>query len=156
MRLTMDETPLYVILMVTNKCNLNCKHCYVATEFESSKELPFIQIQDILRKLVEAGTQAICLTGGEPLLRRDFSDILRLLCDMGIKVDVMTNGLLINSYLSVFSRLKDHLTIQISIDGARKETHEFLRGVGTYEKTLYSISKLIENNINCELVYTLS
>lgn len=59
---------------ITSLCNLKCKHC-CNSAMENNKEPASGEIISVLNKLHKAGINRLCLTGGEPLLRDDFSKI---------------------------------------------------------------------------------
>lgn len=142
------KAPIRTTWLITRRCNLMCKHCYVGGEPSNEfKELPFMQVKAVLRKLADAGVFVIYFTGGEPFVRQDFMEILEVTSDLGFKIGISTNGLLLNK--SVIEKLSDLnvIKIQISLDGAKKDTHEFIRGTNTFEQTICSIKGLVESNI---------
>ena len=64
-------------LSLTDKCNLRCHYCMPIdqTFMEEKNYLSLDEIKEIVSELVSYGLEELRLTGGEPLLRRDFSDI---------------------------------------------------------------------------------
>lgn len=83
-------------LVVTNRCDLSCWYCFFFSEAAGYVYEPTIeQIRDMVRSIKKQGvTVAIQLTGGEPLLREDLVDIVRLLREEGVKhIQLNTNGL---------------------------------------------------------------
>lgn len=142
------KAPIRVTFLITRRCNLMCKHCYISSSpYVGSKELTFSQIESILKKLADAGVFIVYFTGGEPFVRPDFMKIAELASDLGLGVGISTNGTLLND--DIIHRLSkiNIVKIQVSLDGATKETHEFIRGRGTFNKTISAIRKLIEHNI---------
>jgi len=142
------KAPIRTTFLITKRCNLMCKHCYIGSSpYEKTRELTFQQVENVLKKLVDAGVFVIYFTGGEPFVRSDFMRILELASDLGFGVGVSTNGtLLSDDIVRKLSRL-NIVKIQVSLDGARKETHEFIRGPGTFDRTITAIKKLVEYNI---------
>jgi MoaA/NifB/PqqE/SkfB family radical SAM enzyme len=71
--------PFSFDLEITARCNNNCRHCYInlpsADQEAQKKELTLKEISDLADQAVELGTLWVLITGGEPLLRRDFSDV---------------------------------------------------------------------------------
>ena len=63
-----------ITLMLTNTCNLNCKHC-CASEISASQDISF----QILRQTIALGSRQITVTGGEPLLHKRIREILAFL-----------------------------------------------------------------------------
>lgn len=148
------KSPIRVSWLITNKCNLKCKHCYIRARPESNhQELDLSEIKDILFKLSEAGTFIIYFTGGEPFCRDDFLEILREASNLGMEIAISTNGILLNEEtIKELSNL-NILKMQVSLDGAKRETHEFIRGEGTFEPTLEAIRNLIEVGIDTGITF---
>ena len=154
----------YIQWDITNKCNLNCEHCYKNSEIKE-KELDlkeYIKICDIINKTAEENELNISLsiTGGEPFARKeDLFTILKYIeRKRGIKtVQILTNGLLIeDNDIEELKRISKLQGIQISLESPKKEIHEFIRGKDTYEKTLNIIQKLVDNNIMTYVMMTIS
>lgn len=84
---------------VTEMCNLDCEFCYnvwLEKETPAHRELSLCEIEKVLRNISEApGAMGVTVTGGEPLLRGDIPDIVRLCSKAGLKVALATNGTLL-------------------------------------------------------------
>src|SRR5512136_2526220 len=65
--------PFQATLELTHRCNLSCKHCYIGKSVED--ELSLAELRGILDQLAGEGCMYLLLTGGEPLIRKDFFDI---------------------------------------------------------------------------------
>ena len=136
-----------VQLILTNRCNLSCKHCsanavnVMGTDFLNTED-----IKIIIDKIVECNTQNIILTGGEPLLREDFMDIVRYinLKDKGVKITLMTNATLLTAQLAT-EVTKYISAVDISLDGYDDESCSSIRGHNVFRKVLKSI-ELLQNN----------
>ena len=89
------------VLEITARCNNDCRHCY--TNLQASDrtaldaELTPAEIDRIAGQAVELGAMWCLITGGEPLVRPDFTDIYLRLKRRGLLVSVFTNATLINS-----------------------------------------------------------
>ncbi len=124
----------YLQMHITEKCNLNCSHCYLGEKADI--ELPLEVAFEIIDQFARVGLK-LMITGGEPLLSKDFWDIVEYASSKPIRVEVFTNGTLLN--LDTVKRLSEYVhSLQISLDGLKKG-HEALRGKGTFEKTLKGI-----------------
>lgn len=135
---------------LTLKCNLECSHCYIFSDSTYNLE-DAIDIKDISNLIhdlsnIKTNESRIVLTGGEPFLRKDLLKIIELIYDNGFTVLINTNSLPIKK--SQIERLKkyNNLQICISLDGL-KENHEFIRGKGTYEKTIQKIKEIKQSGI---------
>lgn len=148
------RSPVRITWLITNKCNLSCKHCYIrARPASKSDELPFAQIKDTLRKLAEAGVFTIYFTGGEPFARHDFMDILKEASDLGLKIGISTNGLFINEEIVRMLVEFNVFRTQISLDGATRKTHEFIRGTNTFGRTVTAIKRLVKGGIDVGITF---
>ena len=83
-------------ISLTNRCNLKCIYCHNEGEKNSGSEITVTEVAQIARICAKHGVDKIKFSGGEPLLRRDFEDILRALPPMR-DVSVTTNGTLLAS-----------------------------------------------------------
>jgi len=86
------------------------------------------------------------LTGGEPFFREDIIEIIRAYRQAGFAVTMSTNALLIREeHLLTLAEME--VDLSISLDGARKASHEMIRGEGTYEPTIMTIQSLVRSGI---------
>jgi radical SAM protein with 4Fe4S-binding SPASM domain len=130
--------PYLISYAVTRKCNLECKHCYSdATEEQAPDELSLEEAKRLLDDIADWGIRLLIFDGGEPLCRADFFDIAGYASLKGLRVVIGSNGTLIDT--GVAKRLKSSgvMAVQISIDGAEAQTHDWFRGVdGSFDKAL--------------------
>jgi len=138
---------------LTERCNLRCKHCYQNLDY-LGKEISEREKKDIIKRFIKFCKKLnrvprLAFTGGEPLLVIDELDRLieygKEICPE-LQVVIMTNGTLVDEYLSFFERWQP-LYVQVSLDGADAETHEGIRGRGTFARTLGAIRALTELGI---------
>ncbi|MCP4718443.1 MAG: radical SAM protein [Desulfobacteraceae bacterium] len=120
--------PLTIDIDITNQCNCACIHC---NKFPNTpgKELTMEQISILINELYELGVAEISLTGGEPLCRRDWFDIVKSACSYpGLSVILNTNGLLWkNRDINRIKSLVFPPKIAISMDGYSPDTYSALR-----------------------------
>lgn len=126
---------------MTENCNLNCSMCIRGTQKGIN-----ISFDDIAKsKLIEEVKEHdIVITGGEPTLHPQFEKIVQLMCDKAKTVTVTTNGT-INYYLNE-KFLRSNLMFQVSLDGD-EETHNAIRGKGSFQKTFSTLKKMDEMNV---------
>jgi radical SAM protein with 4Fe4S-binding SPASM domain len=113
---------------VTGRCNLRCRHCYMEAPSGRYGELPFETMARLVDQFERANVSVVSLTGGEPFLRRDIIEIIRLLTQKRIRLgQIFSNGLLItNRHLEDIRALGLRPPFQVSLDGVG--THDRMRG----------------------------
>lgn len=120
-----------VYISVTNRCNLNCRHCCVDANNVNDNNDP--DIYNIIDKIISLNPKYIIISGGEPLIRNDILDILYYLRKNfnGI-IELMTNALLINEKnINILEKSIDN--ISISIDGVDEESCKIIRGINIFD-----------------------
>ncbi len=153
--ITGDDSHYYPVQLsyeVTHRCNLKCRHCYIDKKsVNPKKEMNPQDFEIFLSKLDKYNLPLnIQITGGEPLLRKDIWDILEIASFYAKdKWSFNTNGLLINREIAETIDSYGPSMVAISLDGD-KESHEFLRGRGTFEKTLNAI-KIFNKYTNVDI-----
>ena len=148
--------PLSGGIDLSSRCNLDCIHCYYGPHKETAKtgmaELDTGRILSIIDEITEAGCLYLLITGGEPLLRQDFSAIYRHIKLNGLLVTVFTNGTLVTKRLAELFEELPPQAVEISLYGATASTYEKITGIeGSYEKCLAGIQKLLDHNITVKL-----
>jgi len=136
-----------VILFVTSRCNAFCKTCFYHEELNQPGDLTFEQIEKISRTMPPITD--LWLSGGEPTLRRDVSQVIETFARNNAinRLIIPTNGLIksrvceiVDNALSAHPKLD--LYLNIALDGYGK-THDCIRGVpGNWEKALECVESL--------------
>jgi radical SAM protein with 4Fe4S-binding SPASM domain len=141
---------------LTRQCNLNCLHCYARVggknQMRSGPELNADQWKKILDEITATGCLHLLITGGEPLLRKDFSAIYTHAKKNGLLVTVFSNGTLVTEKtVELFAGLPPK-AVEITLYGASAETYEAITGSkGAYERCLQGIEKLLSRQIRVKL-----
>ena len=118
-----DPINQLVGIQLTNRCNLHCLHCCADSgRGDIENELSTKEMKDVFKKVVEWNPRRIMISGGEPLLRKDFFELMHYLRKMFQgRISLSTNALLINK-----DNVKEiiHLfdSFDVSIDGVDEET----------------------------------
>jgi len=90
---TVKKIPVSGTFSITPRCNLHCKMCYVCNPTEKvGDELSGEQWLDIAKQARDAGMLFLLITGGEPLLHRDFWDIYTGVKKLGLYITLNSNG----------------------------------------------------------------
>jgi len=137
-RETRIPPPYLISYAVTRKCNLRCKHCYSdSTEEPAPDELSTQEAKQLLDDIADWGVKLLIFDGGEPLLREDFLELAKYASSKGLRVVIGSNGMLINRELAEQLKSAGVMAVQISIDGAKAQTHDWFRGEdGSFVKAL--------------------
>lgn len=141
-------------LYLTNKCNLACPHCYMFSGRPNDGELTTEEVRKLLYdyKLVAKGTR-VTFSGGEPTSRIDFFQIILYAHELGLKVKVLTNGVLWSTdHIEEVCRFID--SVQVSIDGFSEESNAVIRGKNSFNKALSFVEKFVSHNIDTSVAIT--
>jgi radical SAM protein with 4Fe4S-binding SPASM domain len=140
-------------LELTERCNNNCRHCYINLPAEDAnakkKELSTQQLKKIIQEAASLGCIRVRFTGGEALLRNDFEELYLFTRKLGLKVLIFTNATLITERLAkLFSRIPPLDNIEVSIYGMKKASYESVtRAKGSFEAAREGIKLLLEKKV---------
>lgn len=152
------SAPVLADISLTNRCNLKCEYCYASSGDENKilSELSLDTYKLLFEQLDKMNVHRISLTGGEPLLRKDFFEILNEAQKYKFAIIINSNGILIND--SIACKLKNYRfdRICITIDGSSSKTHDVIRGKGTFLKALQGIRSLQKYNLPVSTLFTLN
>lgn len=126
----------YLELQITRRCNLRCRHCYVGDP--GTTELSVADLKTILDEFQEMQGLRLLITGGEPILHRQFGAFNELLPDYAFRKVLFTNGQVLDG--DVLRRLQVD-EIQVSIDGMQ-HGHDLIRGPGTFRKAIDAAERI--------------
>ncbi len=146
--------PLAVHLEVIAACNLRCVHCF-AGELPRKGTLTVEEIDRLCGDLASMGSFRLGLTGGEPLLRPDLLDILDVATGHGLHPCLTTNGLRIDERWARELGRRELIWLNVSLDGATAETHDRIRGRGTFDRTIEKI-RLLSEHARFTLAFTIT
>lgn len=128
-------------LMVTSRCQLQCKMCNVWKQ-KFQEESGAEDIRRFIDEAISMGIKTIYFTGGEALLRKDIFELIDYAARPGIVTTINTNGAFINEETAEKIARSKLRNISFSIDGSNPKTHNFFRGEGVFEKAMRSIEFL--------------
>lgn len=118
-------------IYITNACNLRCKHCFMKSGIRLNSELNLEDWIGILSDFKTSGGENVTFSGGEPLMFKEFADVLKYAYSIGLKTTILSNGLLwTETLIEELAPFIDE--IQFSIDGVNEETNAAVRGVGYF------------------------
>jgi len=137
-----------VSIDITYDCNFRCLHCYNSSgehNQDSKRELTDKELYQLAEEIRDTKAVVACICGGEPLLRIDAAlKVGEIVTSNGItKVNMVTNGWLMTSEIAQKIKEAGFTNVQVSLDGANPETHDWLRNrKGAFHKVLKAIEYL--------------
>lgn len=140
-------------IYITNACNLKCKHCFMLSGKKLENELTLEDWMKVLTSFKENGGEFVTFSGGEPLMFKNFPQIISHAHDLGLKSTVLSNGLLWSDKL--IHELAPFIDeIQFSLDGVDEETNSVVRGSGHFEKVVDTIVKFANVGVKTSVATT--
>ena len=146
--------PILSEIALTYRCNLRCTFCYAgcnctANPAMAETEMTTVEVIEVLRRIRrEAQVPSVSFTGGEATLRPDLPDLVAYAHEIGLRVNLITNGTRITAASA--GRLADAglASAQVSIEGVTAETHERLTQIpGSFDKTVAAVGHLRDAGI---------
>lgn len=140
--------PHNVQLIVTERCNLACRHCAVPAEDSPVEaEMTMDDWRAFTTLLDREGVRSLTISGGEALLRRDVIDLVEHACALRFnQVCLVSNGLVMReSDRASVVRLQQQrgaFSYHVSLDGATARTHDWMRGEGAWVRTVRNLDRL--------------
>jgi len=137
--------PKYARLIITHNCPLKCQMCSFWHEWKQDPTTE--DLKTWIKELADFGVDDISLGGGEPFIRKDLSELVEEIHSYGLTCGVTTSGWIDKDSFPPVDR------VEISIDGAKPETHDKIRGMeGSWDKAVSLVKRLKEmgkiNQIN--------
>lgn len=137
--------PISINLLVTDRCNSQCITCDIWKNDIKKKDLLTIDhFHGLAKEFEKMGVMRVTIGGGEPLLRKDLPDIIRIFADKGIIVQLTTHGLLCDSKMLKTLWDAGLNTITFSMDGHTPELYKKIRGVDWFEKIIFNLKLAIQ------------
>ncbi len=145
-----------IAITFTNSCNLSCVHCgrEQSPSCHSEKDAAFFI--NILKEGRTLGASQVNITGGEIFCRHDCFDLIQGAIELGYFVSIESNGTLIaQQSIDRLSSYNDAIRVSISVDGLTAETHDAIRGTGTFDITMSAIQGLKKAGVATRIITVL-
>jgi len=145
-----DRTPVDVSVEITHRCNYRCRHCYIP-DLTAPDLMPTERILLLLEELAEMGTLFLTLTGGEPLVRRDWETIARRARQLGFMLTLLTNGALIDDQ-AADTLVELAAGAEVSLHSMDPDTFDRITcSQGSFARTIRGIELLADRSVPVEL-----
>ncbi len=143
---------------MTRACNLACVHCRAgACEDPGDNELSTQEGLKLIDEIAKVSKPILIMTGGEPLLRKDFFELAHYAKDKGLRPVVATNGVLVDNAIAKKIAAIGIPRASISLDGPTAEEHDAFRKVqGAFQASLAGIDSLRRNGVSIQINTTLT
>ncbi len=147
--------PYAVTWGVTHACNLHCTTCYDIVDYKRHS-LNTAEALSVIDRLAAVGISFIVFAGGEPLVRNDLFQLMEHCRTRNIGIGLRSNGVFITT--GVAHRLAElELAVAgVSLDGATQQSHDQIRGQGSFQKTMAGIHELLTAKIRVNIEVVLS
>lgn len=144
------NTPVFVMIELTRRCNLNCDHCYV--DHHIKDQLSVAQLEKIFADMARAGVLLVTFTGGEVGLRKDLPEILAAARKHHFSIKLNSTGTLFsNDDIAHLATLQVR-QINVSVYSENPEVHDaVVRKNGSFAETLRAIRAMRANGIKVKL-----
>ena len=157
MSASLMRTPRSLDIELTARCNLRCRYCYFfnnpAVEYHDLPTADWLAFFDELGSL---GVMEVTLSGGEAITRPDFRELVTAIVRNRMRFALLSNGALIDDSLAVFLAQTGRCNyVQVSLDGARPETHDAARGKGSFNGAVRGIRTLLRNGVKVAVRVTI-
>lgn len=138
-----EGSPETVRIDITGRCNRRCLHCQASMFLGQRRhELATSEWIRVIDELAGEGCIDLGILGGEPLLRKDIVEIVSHARKRGLRCLITTNGDLLHRDLAKRLLVGEQCSVSVSFDGPTRETHDAIRGRGSFDKSIRAMSTL--------------
>lgn len=146
-----QDTPVAAMLEITARCNFRCRHCYQVSR--RRRELTTRMWCRALEGLHDAGVLFVTLSGGEPLLRKDFFEIASHARGLRFALQLKTNGFLIDKKAADRIARLAFLGVEMSLYSPRSRVHDAITGVrGSHRRLMSAGRMLVRRNVEVRMM----
>jgi radical SAM protein with 4Fe4S-binding SPASM domain len=144
--------PLGGSIEITRRCNMQCRHCYVSYPGAPRHEMTLDQVRGVVDQLAANGAFLLLLTGGEPLVRKDFKEIYLHVKRTGLIPTLFTNATLVTDDVADFLAAWPPRKVEVSVYGFSEATYEKITGVaGSFDAMRLGVTRLRDRGLPLRL-----
>lgn len=143
----------YLRISLTDSCNFRCSYCMPEENIQCMPNARLMQtdeIETIASKFVSLGVKKIRLTGGEPLVRKEFPEIIERLAKLPVELTITTNGVLVDKYLDLFKSAGIR-SLNVSLDSLKAKTFFQLTKRDKFHQVWNNILLLLDQNFRVKI-----
>lgn len=135
----------YLRMSLTDSCNFSCTYCMPENIkcLPAQNQMSAAEIRNLAEIFYKIGIDKIRLTGGEPLIRKDFREIISALGNLPVTLGLTTNGLLLDKYLDDLKKA-NFTKINISLDSLKPDKFKAITKRDSFQKVFQNIFKTID------------
>jgi len=144
--------PVHGTFTLTQRCNLQCSMCYICNPEVANEELSGDQWLDIMKQARDAGMTFALITGGEPMMHKDFWQIYSGLRKLGVYVTVNSNGTTITPEIADRFKALPPVRFAVSVYGSSPEAYKKITGsAAAFDKLVKGLELLRERDLDFRL-----
>lgn len=145
-------SPYSIAWDVTNKCNLNCKHCFNYSgdvkKYNFENELSYDEFISVAKQIAAIKPDQCCLCGGETLLNPYIYEAIKILTEAGIITNMVSNGYFLTKEVAQKLKLVNINSVQISVDGLGFQHDIFRNKQGAFDHAIEALINLHDANVD--------
>lgn len=150
---TFNRVHDYLRISLTDSCNFRCQYCMPEEDIQcmpSSKLMSPQEIDHLSSVFVSLGVKKIRLTGGEPLVRKEFAEIAKRIAKYPVNLTLTTNGVLADKFLPVFKDTGIR-SVNVSLDTLKPDVFYALTRRNQFDKVWQNIELLIDHGFHVKI-----
>lgn len=143
----------YLRISLTDRCNLRCFYCMPEEGIELMEKPNIMTLEEIIemtRTFRDLGVDTVRLTGGEPLVRKNFGYLVEELAKLGVTLKLTTNGIVLDKYLELFQKIGLR-KINFSLDTLDKAKSIFITKRDYYERIMENLEMALDMDMDIKL-----
>ncbi len=143
----------YLRISLTDNCNFRCTYCMPVEEMEwmpQSKLMSKDEILSLAETFISLGVKKIRLTGGEPLVRKEFAELLEKLAKFPVELTLTTNGVLIHKHIQTLKSAGVR-SVNVSLDTLDKEKFQKLTRRDQFDQVWQNILLLLQEGFRVKV-----
>lgn len=143
----------YLRISLTDRCNLRCFYCMPEDGVQLIEKESIMSLEEIIelaRVFRDLGVDTIRLTGGEPLVRKNFGYLVEELAKLGVTLKITTNGIILDKYLDLFQKI-GLKKINLSLDTLDKAKSVFITKRDFFDRIMKNLERALEIDMHIKL-----